>query len=156
MDSFSTPMNRNFLFKKGSIFLLAGVFYFFGQYLRGEWFVNTKIDFLCHPYIENGKTYCHSIYLNQSFSLIAIGEIFAIIGIILLFANERGFRSWFFMSLWFVPLAALAIIFVTPLLILPINAHASYDGMVWLFGYIYIFITLILVSLRRFSRSNPA
>lgn len=146
----------DFLKKKIPVFGFAGILYLLGEYLRGDWFVGTKMDFLCHPYIENGKLYCHSLYLDTGLVLIAAGEIFAIVGIILLLANERGLRAWWRVSRWFVPIATLLAIVLPVTFSLPVTGYISREAVVWLLGYLYILTTLLIVLGTRYAaRKKP-
>ena len=154
MEQILTRFNANPMkswMKKISFLITAGVVYLIGQYLRGQWFVNTKFDFLCHPYIENGSIYCHSLYQNAGFLLIAVGEVLAIEGLILLFANEKGFHSWWRFSRLGLPITVFIIIFLANSLALPITGLVSPEPLVWLFGFIYILITLIIIIKNSFT-----
>lgn len=142
--------------QKISFLLTSGVVYLGGEYLRGQWFLNTKLDFLCHPYLENGKVYCHSLYQNTGFVFIAAGQMLAIAGIILLFANEAGVRAWWRMSRSFIPLAILAVVFFPPLspLSLLSGGTPNYEVAVQIFGFVYIISTLVLVVRSRIFHSS--
>ena len=91
------------------------------------------------------------------FPLIAAGEIFAIAGLMLLFANKEGLRKWWWTSLVYVPLSALVVA----------NTHQtggwisfspSPEHVTWLFGYFYLLLTFAIVAGTRYvayrSRSN--
>ncbi|HEX8947030.1 MAG TPA: hypothetical protein VF829_02345 [Candidatus Paceibacterota bacterium] len=139
--------------QKVSFLVTAGFVYLLGEYLRGQWFLNTKLDRLCHPYWENGSLYCHSPYQGLGFVFIAAGEVLAIAGVILLLANEKGVRAWWRMSRWFLPVAALITIFLpvsSPLGIF-LGRSPNYTATIWLLGFIYILTTLVLVIRDRVS-----
>lgn len=144
--------------KKLSVLVSAGVVYIAGQYFLGNWLMGTKLDFICHPYVSNGRTYCHSLYLDTGLALIAAGEALAIVGVILLFANAAGLRRWLWFSLFYLPLAAITVIWFTPTapcLVMCGTPAPDYTNMVWNFGYPYIFITLCIVLYSRFRRPIP-
>ncbi len=127
----------------------AGIVYLLGQYLSGTW---TWARF-CLPYAENGKIYCNSPYLDTGMILIAAGEVLAIAGVILLFANEKGVRAWWHMSRWFLPIAALITILLpvsSPLGIF-LGRSPNYTATIWLLGFIYALATLVLVIRDRAS-----
>ncbi len=130
---------KNFA-KKSSLFVVAGI-----VYLAGAFFSNPSTLGFCvtRPYVNN---FCLAdTAINIGWPLIATGEIFAIIAIILLFANERGIHTWWRMSRWFVPIATLIIIFFAPFPLLPVVAPISRAHITWFFGFLYILITLWIV-----------
>ena len=138
--------------KKISFLITAGVVYLLGEFLSGVWLFAS----FCQPYAENGKIYCNSPYLDIGFAFIAVGQVLAIVGIILLFANTDGFRAWWRFSRWYVPIAAIIIIFFTPVALfssLMLSSVIPRDRAVYDFGAIYILVTLILV-IRGFSASR--
>ena len=138
--------------KKPLIFVVAGALYLVGQYFRGMWFVHTNIVRFCRSYVENGKTYCNSPYINNlGWPLIIAGEYFAAIGLILLLANERGFRRWLWTSIVYIPVAFGLILWIYPLHT-PLGGVAPYAQGVRLFGNIYILITLGIVLRARFKK----
>lgn len=141
------------LLKQLLVFLVAIFTYIAGQYFRGEWFLNTPLDTVCHPYVENSKIYCHSLYLGTGISLIAAGTIFAIVGAILLFANERGMRKWLKFSLCFVPIAIIVDIYFVPSSPLGLLDAGPGDRVntVWNLGYLYIFVTAAIVLATRYA-----
>jgi hypothetical protein len=134
-----------FTLRKTSLLVTAGVVYLLGQYLRGQWLLNTKLDFMCHPYMENGKIYCHSLYQNAGFVFMAAGQVLAIAGIILLFANARGITTCWRFSRWYIPICTLIVIFFFPLPIFPVVAPTGRETAVVVFGSIYIFVTFCIV-----------
>lgn len=76
--------------------------------------------------------------------LIAAGEVFALIGVILLFANASGLRAWLKMSAVFVPLAILGVVFFPVLSPLGLIAPTTpdYQFAVRLFGFAYLILSL--------------
>lgn len=137
----------NLKYKKALVFVLAGVVYLAGQYFRGMWFVNTNLQSFCRPYLENGKTYCNSPYLNQGFALIALGQILALIAVILLFANAETFRKWLKFTVWYIPIAVILDYLIYPVSFgLPgISQPATYSQGVYPFGWLYVLISLGIV-----------
>lgn len=143
--------------QKSSVLLFAAAIYMLGEFFRGDWFVNTRFGFFCNSYIENGKVYCHSPYLDTGLILIAAGEILAIAGLMLLFANKEGLRKWRWMSLVYLPLSALIVA----------NTHQtggwisfspSPEHVTWLLGYFYLLLTFAIVVGTRYvaRRSHTA
>ena len=139
-----------FWIQKLLVLFFAGVIYSIGEFLRGDWFVNTKLGFLCNPYMENGRVYCHSLYLDTGLVLIAAGEILALVGLMLLFANREGLRKWWWTSLVYVPLSALIVA----------NTHQtggwisftpSPEHVTWLLGYGYLLLTFAIVAGTRYA-----
>jgi hypothetical protein len=146
--------------KKLSVFVPAGALYLVGQYLWGRWFEDFPIN-LCQYITDAQGTYCYSPYVNTGFALIAAGEILAIVGVILLFANAAGLRRWLWLSLFYVPLAVIIAIWFVPTA--PslgfMNGGGASGGdrvnTVWNLGYLYILITFIIVLLARLRTPHP-
>lgn len=120
------------------VFILAGVFYMTGQFFSdptqfGYCVGDQNIGELC--------TAQHAVRVG--WPLIEVGEIFFVVAIILLFATTTAWRKWSKFSLWFVPLSALFLIYGTPIN-LALGQIETVDVTRWL-GYIYIFITLLIV-----------
>ena len=71
----------------------------------------------------------------------------AIVGVIILFANEKGFRKWLQFSYWYVPLAVLFAIFIVPTSLLGLLEAGPGNRLisVWFVGAIYILATLGIV-----------
>jgi hypothetical protein len=131
------------------IFFLAasGVVYLVGEYLRGVWFENLPIN-PCQYSIDQQGIFCNSPYVDIGFAFMAAGQVFAIIGIILLFANEKGFRAWWRFSRWYVPIVAFIVIFLSPIVLfhsLMLSSSISRERVVYDFGAIYILVTLFII-----------
>lgn len=129
------------------VLLSAGVLYLVGQYFQGDWPQHFPV--LC-LYKESAQgAYCNWPYLDIGLSFIAAGEIFFIVGIILLFANEVGLRRWWRVSRWYVPIATAFIAIAGPLNFSPLGllngGSGDYATGVWILGLIYIIITLVVV-----------
>ena len=142
--------------KKLLISVIAGLTYLAGQYFRGVWLVNVPIRTFCHAYLENGRFYCNSPYINTlGWPLITLGEVFAVIAVIVLFANERGLRKWFRFSLVYLPLAAVLSIYLSSLRF-PLGSTIQLWGPVRFFGIIYALITAGIVLYAKVRRPDPA
>jgi|GEM_PF-6240300 len=128
--------------QKLAILVGASVFYIIGQYFRGYWWPNFTWPFPCKEIVSGNISYCDPFYLNSiGWPLIAAGEIFAIVGVMLLFANAAGFRAWRTVSVWFIPVAALFVIFAAPFPLFPVVAPISREHITWFFGCIYIVLS---------------
>ncbi len=130
-------------YKKSVIFILAGISYIVGQYLRGVWF-NPSWPFPCQEIHSGSVIYCNAPYLAQGFALITLGETLAIVALILLFANARAFHKWLKFSYWYVPLATLLTFWMYPTTTLLGGVVPITQG-VRLFGEPYIVITAYVV-----------
>ncbi len=139
----------NLWYKKISVFVTAGLVYLTGQYFRGVWFVNTNLQGFCRSYLENGKIYCNSPYLDTlGWPLIDLGQMLAIVAVILLFANAATFRKWLKFSLFYIPIAV-GLVY----LIYPINIGLGFLSQptprsqgVYPFGELFVIITLGIVG----------
>ena len=125
---------------KISVFGFAGVLYLVGRFL-GE----PQIFGFCKMRPYQSDLCLADTAVNIGWPLIAAGEIFAIVGIILLLANERGVRAWWRVSRWFVPTATLLAIVLPITFSLPVTGYISRESVVWLLGYLYILLTLAIV-----------
>jgi hypothetical protein len=134
------------------VLIFSGFVYLIGQFYIGNWLMGTSADFICHPYSENGRLYCHSLYLDFGLNLVAVGEMFAVVGLLILFANRLGLKWWAWFSLVFVPIAAIVIIWFapTPPAIVAGNESPDRVNLIWFFGYIYMVVTFLLVALARY------
>lgn len=134
--------------KKLSVLGVAGVVYVVGQYFRGIWFENLPLN-PCEFGVDQQGIFCNSPYVDVGFALIDASEIFAIVGVILLFANENGMRAWWRFSRWYVPIATLLVILIGPVNLSPLGllsgGEGSVEPVVWLFGSLYILFTLGIV-----------
>ncbi|HEC93813.1 MAG TPA: hypothetical protein ENI56_00330 [Candidatus Kaiserbacteria bacterium] len=149
-------------YKKSVIFILAGISYIVGQYLRGVWF-NPSWPFPCQEIHSGSVIYCNAPYLAQGFALITLGETLAIVALILLFANARAFHKWLKFSYWYVSLSALFVIYMTPLPLVPLasplsSERAIYDlGVVWQYitaGIVIVYLVIALVAKIKARREN--
>ena len=138
--------------QKSLVFLVAFILYTTGQFLsdpQSFGYCQTR------PYTSN--ICLAETAINTGWPLIAAGEIFAIAGLMLLFANKEGLRKWWWTSLVYVPLSALVVA----------NTHQtggwisfspSPEHVTWLFGYFYLLLTFAIVAGTRYvayrSRSN--
>jgi hypothetical protein len=151
----------NLWYKKISVFAVAGVVYLVGQYYRGVWFLGSNIPNVCGHAEAGGVPFCNSPYLETlGWPLILLGQILAIVALIMLFTNAAIFRRWLKFSAWFVPIAALIVIFVFPVP-MPLGAELSREGAVRLFGGLYVIITAAIILFSWFkvwlkNRKAPA
>ncbi len=147
----------NLWYKKGLLFVAAGIAYLLGQYFRGFWMETLPIRSFCHSYLENGHLYCNSPFIDTlGWPLITLGEMLALVGLVVLFANARGFRSWLRFSYVYVPLIALIVIFVFPLPLAPLAPPAPRWGAVRAFGVLYALITAGIVLYARLRAPRSA
>jgi uncharacterized membrane protein len=140
-------MKLNLWHKKISIFVLAGIAYLVGQYFRGVWFLGSSIPNVCGHAEAGGVPFCNSPYLDTlGYPLIVLGQMLALVGIVMLFADERGWRRWLKFSLVYVPIATALTFWMYPTHSL-LGAPVPITQGVYLFGYPYVFITLGIVLL---------
>src|SRR3989344_1196013 len=131
--------------KKLSIFIAAAALYVAGYFL-----IQLRIQNICSDH--DPAEYCWIDFpASIGWPLSTAGEMLAIVGVILLFANELGFRRWWRVGRWYIPIAALLAFTIFPtsyLGVLPIDR----DWAVGAFGYLLILITLIIVLWSWLSR----
>ena len=143
-----------FWWNRVAVFLVAGVLYLVGQYFRGYWFPNFTWPFSCQEIHFGTSVYCNPIYLETlGWPLIVAGEFLALVGVVLLFANERGFRAWLKFSLYYIPIAAALTLWIFPLHLgfgFDLNTTVPISQGVNDFGKLYLLITLGIVLWRRF------
>lgn len=143
----------NLWYKKMFVFVSAGAVYLVGQYFRGEW-ISPTWPFQCHLIHSGAIVYCYAPYLDTlGWPLIMLGEMIALTGLALLFANRRGIRSWQQFSYFYVPIAALLTVWLFPLQIAPIAPPAPIWGAVRFFGVLY---TLVTAGIVLYTRLRPA
>lgn len=138
----------NLWYKKISVFAAAGVVYLVGQYFRGVWF-NPAWPSACQEIHSGSMVYCNSPYLDTlGWPLIDLGQMLAIVAIILLFANAATFRKWLKFSLFYIPIAV-GLVY----LIYPINIGLGFLSQptprsqgVYPFGSLFVIITLGIVG----------
>ncbi len=81
---------------------------------------------------------------NIGWSFTAVGETLTIVGMIILFANARSWKTWAHFSYWSVPLAALIVIFVFPVP-MPLGLELSRVGAIRILGTLYALISAGIV-----------
>ncbi len=135
----------NVWYKKSFVFVVAGVVYLMGQYFRGVWFLGSGIPNVCGNAEFGGVPFCNSPYLDTlGWPLIILGQVLAVVAVILLFANTDTFRKWFKFSLFYIPITTALALWMYP-------AHTPLGGVVpisqgaYLFGNLFIIATLIIV-----------
>ena len=140
--------------ERSSILIFAGIIYLTGQFLSGTWFQNSFFDFFCQPSTENGRQYCNSSYeFTWGWPLINLGEILAVVGFILFFANKAGLSTWLRFSFWYVPITTAFTVWIantsfSPLGLLNTSATDPVP-VIWIFGIVYAIITLAIVIWKR-------
>ena len=139
--------------KKFLIFVFAGAVYLIGQFFANPQFFGYCME---RPYKYD---FCLAYAaVNIGWPLIAAGHMLAIAGIILLFANARALRNWLWMSVVYLPLAAIMVIWYTPTApCIFMCGPPDYENMTRNLGYLYILITLVIVLLSWWpSRKLPS
>lgn len=126
-------------YKKTLVFVVAGLAYGTGLFFSAP----EKFGF-CND--TQSVSYICRVpgAVNIGWPLTSLGQALAVVAIIMLFANERSWRTWFRFSVWFVPLIALIVIFVFPLPFAPGYALPR-DGAVNAFGHLYEIVTFFIV-----------
>lgn len=135
--------------KKASIFIAAALAYLVGQYFRGVWLAGAAIRPFCRSYLENGRIYCNSPYYDTwGLPLIVLGKFLGAIGLVLLFANERGWRAWLKFSAFYIPIATALILWIYPYrfsLFMLGDQTVEYASGVSRAGWLYLFATIGIV-----------
>lgn len=134
----------NLWYKKSIVFVLAGISYAVGQYLRGEWFQHIFFS-ICRYSVDSWGVFCNSPYLTQGFTLILLGQTLAIVALLLLFANTQTFHKWWRFSYWYLPIATLLTFSMYPTTTLLGGVVPITQG-VRLFGEPYVIITAYIVA----------
>ena len=137
----------NLRYKKILVFVLAGIVYLTGQYFRGVWF-NPAWPLTCQEIHSGSIVYCNSPYLDTlGWPLIDLGQMLALIAVILLAANARTFRKWLKFTVFYIPIAVVLDYLIYPLSFAPgpIFQPASYSQGVYPFGWLYVIITFGIV-----------
>lgn len=134
--------------KQLSVFILAGGVYVVGQYLRGEWFMNFPINVCSLPDSLYGTVRCASPYKIVGLTLIALGEVLAVVACSLCLANAETFSKWLKFCLYYIPVAIFLDLTLFPFT-LPGIAFSSVTigrevGVVG-FGRIWILATVCIV-----------
>ncbi len=147
MEQLLTRLNANSMkiwMKRGSVFLIAGVVYLVGQYFRGVWF-NPSWPSPCQEIHSGSVVYCNAPYLDTlGFPLIFLGQMLAIVAIILLFASADTFRKWLKFSIFYIPIAIILANLIYPFR-LPPGPVVLISSAVYPFGWLFVIITLGIV-----------
>ena len=124
--------------------LFAGTIFLIGQYFHGDWFADFPMN-VCKYYMSSDEIRCLSPYDDTlGYPLITAGQMLAIVGVIVLLANELGLRRWWRVGRWYIPIAALLAFTIFPtsyLGVLPIDREWAVHA----FGYLLILTTLVIV-----------
>ena len=137
------------------VFIVVGVIYFIGQYLRGFWFPLITWPFHCYL-IHSGTTiYCDPISLDTGFTLISLGQWSLLVAAVLLFANERGFKRWLKFSYFYIPILLIIVFAVFPVA-MPVGTSLSSESAVRNFTILYAIITagIVLYSWLRRTKAK--
>lgn len=129
-------------YKKILVFVLAGI-----TYGAGFFFSNPARFGFCSG-SESGSYICRVPgAVNIGWPLIALGQMLAIIAVILLLANAETFRKWLKVSAFYIPVAVLLVYWIYPLRFPPGPVVPASQG-VYPFGWLYVIITagIVLVS----------
>ncbi len=138
----------NLWYKKGLIFVVAGISYLIGQYFRGVWFLGSTIPNVCGHAESGGVPFCNSPYLDTlGWPLIILGQVLAVVALIMLFANARAWHTWLKFSYWFIPITALIVIFVFPIP-MQLGSELPRFGAITVFGELYAIITFLIVLIQ--------
>ncbi|MHB8913433.1 MAG: hypothetical protein ACYC4I_00250 [Minisyncoccota bacterium] len=95
--------------------------------------------------------FCNSPYVGTlGFPLIDLGQMLAVVALILLFANAATFRKWLKFSLFYIPIATALTLWMYPTRT-PLGGTVPISQGVYLFGYLFIIITLGIVLWNLFT-----
>ncbi|MHB8860627.1 MAG: hypothetical protein ACYC48_02735 [Minisyncoccota bacterium] len=142
----------NLWYKKSSIFVIAGVVYLVGQYFRGVWFLGSMIPNVCGDARFGGVVFCNSPYLDTlGWPLIDLGQMLAVVALILLFANAATFRKWLKFSLFYIPIVVVLDLLIYPIRFFSLSPELTYSQGVYPFGDLFIIITLGIVLWNLFT-----
>lgn len=120
------------------IFIFAAILYGGGLTIS-----NSNTFGLCQPHYQLGYLCTADAIVNVGWALMTAAQVFVVVGIVMLFANECGWRKWLKFSYWYVPITAVTAIWAFPM---PFFMNEiSRDIAVRDFGITYIAITLIIV-----------
>lgn len=132
-------------YKKVLVFVLAGVVYLVGQYFRGAWFPNFTWPLPCREVTFGTTTYCDPQYLvSLGFPLIDLGQMLAIVAVILLLANAETFHKWLKVSAVYIPTAVLLAYWIYPIRFPPAPVTPISQA-VYPFGWLFVLITASIV-----------
>ncbi|HCR52591.1 TPA: hypothetical protein DIV48_03030 [Candidatus Kaiserbacteria bacterium] len=135
----------NLRYKKALVFVLAGVVYLVGQYFRGVWF-NPSWPFPCQEIHSGSIVYCNAPYLDTlGWPLIALGQMLAIVAVVLLFANAVTFQKWLKFSAFYIPIAVVLDLLIYPIRFSPLTPVLTHSQGVYPFGWLYVLITFGIV-----------
>lgn len=136
----------NLRYKKTLVFVLAGIVYLTGQYSRGVWFLGSVIPNVCGKAEFGGIAFCNSPYLDTlGWPLIDLGQMLALIAVILLAANARTFRAWLTFSAFYIPAAVVLDLMIYPVRFFPLSPELTYSQGVYPFGWLYVLVTAGIV-----------
>ena len=139
-------------FKKALVFVVAGLAYLAGQYFRGVWFLGSVVPNVCGYAMSDGVRFCNSPYLNTlGWPLIMLGQMLALVALVLLFADARSFRRWLRFSRVYVPIAAVIIVLVFPVP-MPLGLELPRVGAIRFFGVLYALVAAGIILWSRFTR----
>jgi|SRR3989344_9517677 len=128
--------------KKILVFVLAGV-----SYGAGLFFSNPAGFGLCSG-LQTGSYICRVPgAVNIGWPIIALGQMLAIVAVVLLLANADTFRRWLKFSVLYIPIAVLLALWIYPFRIPPGSVVPISQG-VYPFGWLFVIISLgiVLVS----------
>ena len=146
----------NLRYKKIIVFVLAAI-----VYAAGFFFSNPEKFGFCSGLQANSYICRVPGAVNIGWPLIALGQMLAIIAVILLFSDMATFRRWLKFSAFYVPATLILDYLIYPISFAPapLSHPASYAQGVYPFGWLYVLVTLGIVlwgffSARRTIRQN--
>ena len=148
----------NLWYKKSFVFVVAGITHLVGQYFRGVWFLGGVIPNVCGHAEFGGVPFCNSPYLDTlGWPLIDLGQMLAVVALILLFANAATFRKWLKFSLFYIPVVIILDLLIYPIRFSPLSPELTYSQGVYPFGNLFVIVTLgiVLWGLLTTRRKNP-
>ena len=129
----------NLWYKKSLIFILAGI-----SYCAGFFFSNPARFGFCSG-TQSSSYICRVLgAINIGWSLIALGQVLAVLAITLLFANAATFHKWLKFSVFYIPIATALTFWMYPTYT-PLGALVPLSQGVYLFGNLFALITLGIV-----------
>ena len=132
----------NLRYKKILVFVLAAVLYCAGFFFSDP----SKFGF-CSGLQADSYMCRIPGAINIGWPLIDLGQMLALIAVILLAANARTFRKWLKFTVFYIPIAVVLDYLIYPLSFAPgpIFQPASYSQGVYPFGWLYVIITFGIV-----------
>ena len=135
-------------YKKILVFVLAGI-----TYCAGFFFSNPARFGFCSG-LESGSYICRFPgAVNIGWPLIDLGQMLAIIAIILLLANAETFHKWLKVSAFYIPTAVLLAYWIYPLRFPP-GPGVPVSQAVYPFGWLFVLITASIVLVSWMSRKE--